>query len=243
MRLTLLLGCLVVSAGLAAAQDAEPDPVPGLIEELSDPEFEVREAATQTLIGLGEQAIEALEAAKGSDDPEVSWRAETALSAIREKLQEQQRTPQLEGLVVPRAAAKFRVELRVGGVEGMGIETIDGEAQIFRLENGAWVEEGTVVDSPFQATAPSDMLRAHLGLSANEGLAFGADNEGLERFGLAPFDVVLALDGVPVATLEDLEALLSAEDGAAFEIELIRRGSRLLQKVLLPAQEPTQTGD
>jgi len=68
-------------------QSLPPDPdrlakIPGLITELGDDKFDVRERASKQLQALGEIARPALTAALKSKDLEVSWRAKHLLSEL-----------------------------------------------------------------------------------------------------------------------------------------------------------------
>ena len=61
------------------------DAVDGLIKQLGDREFSVREDAGRRLVELGDFAVPALEAAAASPDAEISMRASKALAELREK--------------------------------------------------------------------------------------------------------------------------------------------------------------
>ncbi len=235
---TSLTVALVVFASAALAQDTEPDPVPALIEQLGDESFDVREAATQKLVELGETAVEALQKAAASQDPEVAWRAETALAQIEEK-KRQEIEPQV---LRPAAMGEFRIELRVvDGEGGVVIERFDGgEGPGVILEGvPGLVFEGDRAAN-FQTSAPSPVLRAHLGLEPGQGVVFEENNEGLERFGLAPFDIVLGVDDRPATSILDLLPMLESDDGETFSLELIRRGERLTREVVVGA-DPERT--
>ncbi|MHC4831100.1 MAG: HEAT repeat domain-containing protein [Planctomycetota bacterium] len=72
----------------ARAQDQPEQQAPSKstqawIDDLSSDDFATREAATEALSKLGPKAAPALEEARQSSDPEVRWRAEKALEAIR----------------------------------------------------------------------------------------------------------------------------------------------------------------
>lgn len=62
---------------------ASPEPPGAIIEKLGDPDFAVREAASQELSRLGETAIPVLEQAKSSPDPEIRHRAAEILESFR----------------------------------------------------------------------------------------------------------------------------------------------------------------
>jgi hypothetical protein len=72
--------CLVLFGGLALAAGVDD-----LVRDLGSDDFKKREAATQALSEAGPDAIPALEKAAQDKDPEVRWRAEKALLAIRSR--------------------------------------------------------------------------------------------------------------------------------------------------------------
>ena len=85
----------IFGVGLARAGDEEkkaaPEPqksIEALIRDLGSDDFKVREEATDLLARRGAEAIPALEEATRDKDPEVRWRAEKALKAIRLRLSE-----------------------------------------------------------------------------------------------------------------------------------------------------------
>ncbi len=74
----LLLVFLLLSAPATAAES--PD---AIVRRLADDSFAARETAMNDLAALGGAALPALERALSSADPEVRWRAETAMAMIR----------------------------------------------------------------------------------------------------------------------------------------------------------------
>ncbi len=74
------LGLLVFGCGLGYGEDEERIAV--LIDELSSETFKTREVASRSLWEMGEKAIEALEEASLSDDPERAFRAADVLRKI-----------------------------------------------------------------------------------------------------------------------------------------------------------------
>lgn len=83
---------LVLLAGIASTSAADGDPpskkkltpavVQGWIADLGSTDFQSREVALAALIEAGKPAIAPLAAAVMSSDPEVAWRAATALESI-----------------------------------------------------------------------------------------------------------------------------------------------------------------
>src|SRR5438270_10869863 len=71
---------LVLLGGLALAAGVDD-----LVRDLGSDDFKKREAATQALSEAGPDAVPALEKAAKDKDPEVRWRAEKALQAIRSR--------------------------------------------------------------------------------------------------------------------------------------------------------------
>lgn len=57
--------------------------VAAMVRDLKDPNFKVREQATQDIWGLGDSALPALKAAASSDDPEQAFRARELLRKIQ----------------------------------------------------------------------------------------------------------------------------------------------------------------
>lgn len=69
-------------AGPTSREEKSRAAIDALVQDLGSDEFDTREAATESLIALGSAARPALEAARGSADPEVRARAERCLRAI-----------------------------------------------------------------------------------------------------------------------------------------------------------------
>ncbi len=82
MRTMLIVAMLCVPT-LAQSQDGAPEKVKKLVEQFSDPEIDVREAAMRALIELGDPAVDALKKAMASEESEVRERAVHALTEIR----------------------------------------------------------------------------------------------------------------------------------------------------------------
>jgi hypothetical protein len=72
----------VAAVGVALASPQDGDRARGLVESLADPGIEAREAAMESLVKLGDEAIPWLRKAAQSDDPERRCRAEYALQEI-----------------------------------------------------------------------------------------------------------------------------------------------------------------
>ena len=77
-----LVAILLVAAAVAQAGEPEPS-ADELVALLGHEDFAVRQRALETLVAMGEGAVEALEKAKQSADAEVRWRAARALARIR----------------------------------------------------------------------------------------------------------------------------------------------------------------
>lgn len=74
---------LLLLPALAPAAEAElPADPPSLVPRLGDPSCATRDQALEALVALGEKAVPALQKAADSTDPEVRWRARTALRRI-----------------------------------------------------------------------------------------------------------------------------------------------------------------
>ncbi|HVS39599.1 MAG TPA: HEAT repeat domain-containing protein, partial [Gemmataceae bacterium] len=65
--------------------DADSKRAPGLIRQLADDNFDAREKATADLTAIGPPALSMLQDALNSTDPEVRYRAQRCLAAIRGK--------------------------------------------------------------------------------------------------------------------------------------------------------------
>lgn len=77
MRIPLFILTVVVAASLQAGE-----PAPDLIARLGHTDWQVREAATRELEGLGESAREALQGAVENQDPEIRFRAQLLLDRL-----------------------------------------------------------------------------------------------------------------------------------------------------------------
>lgn len=94
----------------AAAERALQAKISRLVDGLAADSFKVRESSFDQLVAIGPPALPALEAAKKSEDPEVSAAASEAMAAIRARhriapprSQEPPRAPQSEGEGLERA--------------------------------------------------------------------------------------------------------------------------------------------
>ena len=81
LALSLILFPLLAFAGPEAAKEPPPD-LDKQVRNLRDPDFKVREAASEALAKAGESAREALKKAARSEDLEVSTRAKAILDAL-----------------------------------------------------------------------------------------------------------------------------------------------------------------
>ncbi len=68
--------------GTFAAEKAQDQDIPKLIERLGDPSGPVRAQALDALVALGDKAVPALKQAEKHRDPEVRWRAAEALRRL-----------------------------------------------------------------------------------------------------------------------------------------------------------------
>jgi sulfatase modifying factor 1 len=126
-------GVLLASLIVAGLLGAEPAKEPGrqkiadLIRQLGHEEFARREAAAKELEATGEKALAPLrEAAAGSDDPEVRWRAPGVVRAILWRV----RTSQSTGLeLIPLGAREFEM----GSPKGEGYRRPDETQHKVRL--------------------------------------------------------------------------------------------------------------
>lgn len=82
--MTTLAGFLAVVAPMTPARADGPDDgrIVQLIEQLGDDRFATREAAQKELVQIGLPAVDALQAARTSPDPEVAYRAGRCLAEI-----------------------------------------------------------------------------------------------------------------------------------------------------------------
>ena len=69
-------------ATIVAGEPAASD-ISGLVRQLGDGNFDRRLAAEESLVRLGTVAVAALQQASRSDNPEIAFRADRALRAIR----------------------------------------------------------------------------------------------------------------------------------------------------------------
>src|SRR5437764_11760888 len=81
------LTAVCVSLPLVSPVVAEDDKeIDRLVKQLGDDDFKKREAATKRLTAIGEPALDALQKATTSDDPEVALRAKYIVAGIENKL-------------------------------------------------------------------------------------------------------------------------------------------------------------
>ncbi|MDP7035338.1 MAG: PDZ domain-containing protein [Planctomycetota bacterium] len=93
IRLAIGLSALLIlpfslTADEGTDQKASPPSAPeihSLIQQLGDPEYKVREAASEKLMTIGPPAVLHLKKAIENDDPEISWRAKKLLAKILKK--------------------------------------------------------------------------------------------------------------------------------------------------------------
>ena len=80
----IILSTLLLAASPLPAQTTEKISTEQLIEQLGDPDYEVRKRAEETLLKLGKKALESLEAsAEKAEDPEIQWRAGRLIRRIQ----------------------------------------------------------------------------------------------------------------------------------------------------------------
>ena len=79
-------------------------------------------------------------------------------------------------------------------------------------------------------------LREHLGGSEDEGVLVGKILTGspAERAGIAVGDLILTVDGVSVATVDELRASLEDKEGTTFHVEVARDRKRITIEVTIP---------
>jgi uncharacterized protein (TIGR03067 family) len=76
-----------IHADLRDADVARDDRIASLVRELGDDEFQVRQAASQELVNIGEPALPLLTKAEASNpDPEIRWRAAEAVRTVMERI-------------------------------------------------------------------------------------------------------------------------------------------------------------
>jgi len=85
LRLIVWVGLAMACAFNAVAEDA-PQDAAALIKQLGSDKFEERDAAKKKLIELGPRAVEALNEAGKSGDPEIKTKAGEILAAIKDNL-------------------------------------------------------------------------------------------------------------------------------------------------------------
>lgn len=78
------------------AQNDLPQRIDELIRQLGDPDFNIRQHATQELEKIGEPALPALRQALNHKDPEVVWRAQTLITRISAKSRTESADPESE---------------------------------------------------------------------------------------------------------------------------------------------------
>jgi predicted metalloprotease with PDZ domain len=82
-------------------------------------------------------------------------------------------------------------------------------------------------------------LREHLGGSADEGVLVSKVLSGTpaERAGFAVGDLILAVDGESVATVDELREALAATQGETFPVKVVRQKRSLTLQVTIPAPD------
>src|SRR5262249_32127699 len=83
------VGVMTGASGTPVEEPApKEDPAAGLVRQLGDPDFKVREGAMKKIRALGAKAIPALKAGSRDPSPEVEWRSKKVLDAIRADVRE-----------------------------------------------------------------------------------------------------------------------------------------------------------
>lgn len=97
---------------------------------------------------------------------------------------------------------------------------------------------GLTVGSPFgvDVAVVEPALRAQLGIDDDQGVVVTAVADGSEaaKAGIQPHDVLLRIGGQPIATPEQFNETVAAEQGKAVTIQLLRRGQAQAIGVALP---------
>ena len=75
---------LLLALGTVCTESEER--IDALVHQLGDVEFQMRQAASQELVNIGEPALPALRKATSDADPEIRWRAAEAVRAVRERI-------------------------------------------------------------------------------------------------------------------------------------------------------------
>ncbi len=239
--------CLVLALVMTPVVAQDTSGIESLIEQLGDADFTVREDATAKLIELGDEAVPFLEKALHSEDPEVTWRAEQALEAI--KTAKEKPAPGEEGIpgmpgmrVMPLVPGEGMEDIEKLLGEGFGamLEKMfeDAPGGGMRLElGGSGFSQARNFGDVWVASEPiSELLRAQLDLPAG-GIALGDGCRNIDRFSLRPFDIVLSIDGRPVADFGDLGDLFLKPEGAEATVEVMRRGRVEELKITVGAPE------
>lgn len=119
-----------------------------LISDLGADSAETREAATDELVARGDLAVPALEKAKESDDPEISWRARSALREIRGRGEKTSGRQRALG-TGPRSAGSS-ISIRIGGPGALSMsQDPDGRVTVTvsEDENGVSTTKTYTADS------------------------------------------------------------------------------------------------
>ena len=249
MRAPILLStfcfCLL-SPAIWADSPPEVTPVPEadfakLVTDLGDPDFHVREAASQALGAKGEEARPALQKALGSTDLEVRSRAQALLDALdaKKKPAEPERDPQqleidqmMEQL---RKAPRVQI-LRPGrmaiqmNINGRKIDQDD----LDRLD--AW--KGIPIESlGVQAAACPEELAAQLRITG--GVLIRKTEEDAPAGGLLKNDLILAAAGKEIPDPQALKDLAEASEGKPLELTVLRKGEKMTVTVTPRKAEKT----
>lgn len=115
-HLPLLLAAFILTAApLPAAEDTDE-----LLNRLGDDSFAVRETAMNDLVALGEAALPALRRALSSTDPEIQWRAGTAIAMITHAVSAELRSQIGDAFATLRPRAWFERERLAMDIAAVG---------------------------------------------------------------------------------------------------------------------------
>jgi hypothetical protein len=81
------LACLLTLVAAFTLRAGEAEQIAAAIERLGDESFVVRQRTIDELADFGQPALEPLDDARASKDPEIRWRAAVAIRRIHDRLQ------------------------------------------------------------------------------------------------------------------------------------------------------------
>lgn len=167
---------VVATAAAPVADDARPaSAAAGLIEQLADDSFAVRERATRELWGRGEAVMPELKRALLSEDPEVAYRARELIDKIDLGILPDT-SPEIQELVRSYQAADERMKSPI----------------VFRLgRQRAWRQILKLYEREASARVREELRSNATAASlagAREAIVAGDDGEALEYLELAPHD-------------------------------------------------------